>query len=590
MTMQKAELKSSVAYISVTSLFFVITLFVFPPYEIYLTNLSEFAFGLDLFWWIPLVTGLAVMLFLVGLGLLVHLFFKRNGSVFYGTFLFAIGMACYVQGNFLSLKIGLLTGIPITWSHYLREITINTALWGSIVFMVLLLLYVFKDRMEKIAKLVCIIFVAMQAVAFGVLLFSPDTRVTSRAIVSTKGIHEVSSQRNVVVFVLDMFDARYFEQLLEKEPDFKEQFADFTYFSNSVGSGSTTKYSIGALLTGQHLLNDAPSWQQMLDNAGTETDFWDVLLENQYRVEMYTTAYHVPNNLLRNAYNYVETTTAIADHKTLLRNLYQLSFFKYAPDVFKPLLWLDGTEFRKALVTRDDTGEGMDVFSDDNALFFSRMQNSHFTLNNETNILKFIHLHGVHYPYATDENANHVVGANALQAAKGSVKIVMEYLQNMKDLGAYDQSTIIICADHGYVGYCELSNPILLVKKAGASGAMQISDAPVSHLDFHATIMDDLGLNPNHKYGKSVFEIEPGETRNRLYYQYILMEGSTNGKYRLFEYQVADDSNDLERAFSLTDREYTVDGEIIPHRINCATCREAGYPNVHPGELPRELQ
>ena len=150
---------------------------------------------------------------------------------------------------------------------------------------------------------------------------------------------------------------------------------------------------------------------------------------------------------------------------------------------------------------------------------------------------RFIHLLGAHYPYSIDERANDLGTDNSTkeQQAQGSMYIVAEYLRQLKELGVYDRSTIIITADHGKwfltpEPLTTTSTPIMLVKPAknssqddetteGTQGAaVQKSGMPVSHHDYLPTVAQAMGLDSS-KYGsgQTFFEVnDPDRVRTYL--------------------------------------------------------------------------
>lgn len=92
-------------------------------------------------------------------------------------------------------------------------------------------------------------------------------------------------------------------------------------------------------------------------------------------------------------------------------------------------------------------------------------------------ILKFLqmesreknHLFGVHTPYTMNENCEPVEENSVDREAQlsGIYKIISEYIAQMKEMGCYDNSTIIIKADYG--GLYLYETPAVLVKMAGES-------------------------------------------------------------------------------------------------------------------------
>ena len=74
-------------------------------------------------------------------------------------------------------------------------------------------------------------------------------------------------------------------------------------------------------------------------------------------------------------------------------------------------------------------------------------------------------------------------------AGSRSLEIIYDYLNQMRELGIYKNSTIIITTDHGYSGGgspLDLPHgtavPIFIVKPSGLDNqAIQFSEAPISH-------------------------------------------------------------------------------------------------------------
>ena len=64
------------------------------------------------------------------------------------------------------------------------------------------------------------------------------------------------------------------------------------------------------------------------------------------------------------------------------------------------------------------------------------------TIGREEKGFKFIHMFGAHNPYTINENVEKIPeGVQGWQQWVGCVKIVYEYINQMKELGIYDSST-----------------------------------------------------------------------------------------------------------------------------------------------------
>ncbi len=140
------------------------------------------------------------------------------------------------------------------------------------------------------------------------------------------------------------------------------------------------------------------------------------------------------------------------------------------------------------------------------------------------------------------------------------MRIVYEYLDQLRAIGLYDNSEIIITADHGqnYLNEPQqlqkrglnknTSSPILLIKKRNSSGPLCISYAPVSHDEFCATVIESVGANSD-AYGRSYDDIEENENRIREFEYY--REGDV--PYQM--YYINGIASDVESWYKKTDDE-----------------------------------
>lgn len=551
------------------ALFMSFTFFIYAPLELYLTNINEFWFGLSDFWFVVVIAGVISFLLLFTTGMILPL----KVQSLYISVLFAFSVLMYVQSNFLNIDVGVLNGGSVDWTSYRIKFLVNFAIW-VLVISVSMCLYTYKTKiMKTVVKYISVCIVLIQGVTLTVLLLTTDADVNTGATgyyLSSKDIYQVSEEENVIVFLMDMFDDRYFKELLEQEPELAEQFDGFTQYTNSTGNYSTTSYSIATLMTGQYLTNSDESYYEEINSLYENCNTFDLLSENGYRLDIYTYGGMMPSELMHSVGNYIEGGTRISSYTTLAKYLYRLAASRYMPDFVKQHVWLIGTEFNSL---SERSGEA-DAHSVDNINFYENLLSEGISVQNEEKCFKFIHLDAVHYPYTMNENAERV-GENAVSAqrcARGVVKILLEYMDGMKEAGVYDNSSIIIMADHGYYWDGTLTNPVLLVKPKNASGTLQTSDAPVSHHDFHASILALAGLNDDGKYGESYADLEESTDRERFFYQYYLQDESRNGKYRLIEYMIDPEGNERKN-FHLTGTEYTLDGEKIDHFAHCEYCK-----------------
>lgn len=553
----------------IVALFMSFTFCVYAPLELYLTNINEFWFGLSDFWFVVVIVGVISFLLLFVVGMVL----SRRAQSLYISVLFAFSALMYVQSNFLNIDVGVLNGGSVDWASYRMKFLFNFVIW-ILVISTSMCLYTYKTQvMKTVVKYISVCIVLIQGVTLTVLLLTTDADVNTGATgyyLSSKDIYQVSEDENVIVFLMDMFDDRYLKELLDQEPELAEQFDGFIQYTNSTGNYSTTSYSIATLMTGQYLTNSEESYYEEVNSLYENCNTFNLLSENGYRLDFYTYGGMMPSELMHKASNYIEGGTRISSYITLAKYFYRLAASRYMPDFVKQHVWLVGTEFDSL---GERSGEA-DAHSVDNTKFYSNLLSNGISAQNEEKCFKFIHLDAVHYPYTMNENAERVEenAVPAQRCARGVLKILLEYMEGMKEIGIYDNSSIVIMADHGYYWDGTLTNPVLLVKPKNASGRLQTSKAPVSHHDFHASILALAGLNDDGKYGESYADLEESTDRERLFYQYYLQDESRNGKYRLIEYMIDPEGNERKN-FHLTGTEYTLDGEKIDHFAHCEYCK-----------------
>ena len=554
--------------------------FLHAPLEMFLTNRGDFWFGLADMWWLTA----AVFAIIFAVLFLIGAFLPKTLRNVYAVLGIAGGLCVYVQGNFLNLDLGALNGSEIVWSDYKSQFLTNAAIWLSVIAIAIVLFAIFKQKALKVLSTAAGLVMLMQMVTLGTLLVSgipaeANYSTVSGYSVTDKNLYTVSDDENVIVMILDMFDNEYMRTILQENPETKETFKDFTFFDNAVGSHSTTAYSVGTILTGGVIGNEEAGLKENVDKAFESTKLFDDLAAQGYVFDMYTNDGMTPQKLLEASTNYQAVQAKVSSNTGLMKNLYRLVICRFAPDVLKQRFWLYGTEFAGLKTLDSDHNK---AFTDDNYTFYQGLQNTELTLSDEKRF-KVIHLNGVHFPYTIDAEVNPIPSTSApeqaMDTAKGTLKIAETYINAIKAAGAYENSTIILLADHGYYDPGVLTNPLIMVKQAGVTNDFTISNAPVSHYDLHATIMSSLRLNEDGRYGKSMFDIQEGEQRNRVFYQHNLNESHVAFKFTLLEWAV-DDAGNARKYFTLTGKEIDKDGNVLDHTQHCKYCQQHGTDPV----------
>ncbi len=569
--------KTDLLFLAICALVPCFTFFIYAPFELYFANINEFWFGLSSFWFVSVGFALLSFLILFSIGLI----FRKFGKVYvYGALLAGGGLACFIQGDYINLKLGVLNGEEIIWSDYYGRFVINALIWIAIIASAVILSVIFKNKSKKPIGVICAVILIIQAVTLTTLAVGGDKKNTSYGkVVTVKNLFTLSDKNNVVVFLMDMFDSDYMNEIIEDTPSVKDDFDNFIYYRNHTGSYSTTLYSIGSLLAGQHIDNSYPSFKDAVNaQSKSEKCMFPELMSKDCSIDMYFPfAEMAPDDVLNanTALSDPEDSYYINNYFRFSIKLYKLSASKFAPDFMKPYVWVDSSAFDRF---RSSKGENA-AYSEDNIALHELFDQGTVDKDDKEHF-KFIYATGAHFPYTNDENFNRLPGDDysrerAIGSARSSLKLCLQYIEKMKQSGVYDNTTIIIMADHGFYTEGALTNPLFMVKPSGSSEPFTISDAPTSSINFQATVMSAFGYNDDGRYGVSNTDISEGDRPERYFYQYSLAEPNVNNKFRLIEYKIAPEGNQR-KMFSLTDREIETDGTVVVHHENCAYCEEHG--------------
>ena len=174
--------------------------------------------------------------------------------------------------------------------------------------------------------------------------------------------------------------------------------------------------------------------------------------------------------------------------------------------------------------------EGGKAFNTDMRDVYFYLKDNGIRVGESKKSYSFIHLSGTHLPLKYDENFELLPSGdpkrnNATVGMKQSFAIINYYIDEMKRLGVYDNSTIIITGDHPSIGsdsevplrYAHVT-PIFVKPASLSSGNLETSSAPVTHADLFPTILESEGISSASDFGRSVFDIPADEIRERFYY------------------------------------------------------------------------
>lgn len=537
--------KERIGFLLPIILLWTITVLIFEPNQLLLHNLEEFTIPYDDFFCILLVEGiiLAVIYMLMGVFILSDRQFKA-----FGTIIFGVCVAGYIQGNFLNGDMLLMDGTVQTWTNMQK--IMNSILWIAMIAVAFFINYNGRHRTacKRVVQCVCIYISLMQVLSLIFMIVTTEfPKKENEFVLTTTGMLELNQKNNVVVFVLDWFDRQIMDDILEQDPQFTDNLKDFTDYTNTTSCYAYTSLAVPYLLTGVE-------WEYGMD-AKTYCDYayenssllHDIQNEN-YSIGIYTGSEYVGTSVNNMILNYSNVFTQTLGYKKAFDVMNNTSKYKMAPFAAKQLYFYTTDDIRQIVI---NSGE----YSIDNDIIFhdelSRNKLSVDDSDAYNGAFRFYHLKGAH-PLFTMNEAFEEVEENGTQLSqsRGAIKLVYQYIEEMKKLGVYDSATIIITADHGQNrsvmkkteiagSYGMTSTPILYVKLSGEhyENGPKTSTAPVSHTEFMATVAQAVGADERN-YGRTFAQVPENEERNREF-TYVMLPDK---KYK--KYVIRGDAND----------------------------------------------
>ena len=548
------------AFSLLMTLFMAFIVFIAPALEIVGTNSDSLVFTLQSIWWIP-------TLFCCIAAVIVALLLSQlKGKPFYIALLvvFSLTVAAYVQSLFMNSGMMPADGGFINWfdGFFVVKMVYSTIVWLLIIIVPLVLSR--RQRhvwLKGTAAVACAIIVVQFVGVISVVVDSNSKALTeqSKPYVTQGGLLSVSADHNVIEFVLDTYDTAILNEILEEDPNYLDNFTDFTFFRNSSGTMIPTTNAVPNMLTQQ---KPAPG-QDIADYRRTKYEkgtFLGDVKRADYSIGLYTDSlmadYSLPSDLEMAAMtiNVHPVNQAPIDVWRTFVATVQCALYREAPWVAKPAFWYYTSDINNRMIA--DAGyENLDdsLYELNDAAILQMLRSQKLSVANDgkAGAYRFIHLFGPHFPFSVDENGNEI-GTNQSDQkaqAKGSMQVVLEYMNQLKELGLYDEATIIVTADHGVWALSDdpVQNPIspiILVKPSKSSGEggkpAEISEMPVCHDDLQPTVIS--ALNGDYgKYGTPIFDVNDPQ---RLRYFDALTNAGGQGQ-RFVEYEISGNALDL---------------------------------------------
>ena len=550
--MEEYSFKTKLKLGVVLSLFFVFTVFFYGPVGIYLANADELKFGLGVVIKDSLIISLIMFVFIVLFSLIV----PKKLFKWYMLLVLGVGLGFYVQGNYINYDYGVLDGTDIEWGNYTKYGLLNTTIWVVCLLVPFIIYFIVRKKdkalINKIVVAVCLFLVVIQVPAFISQAVTYKKKSTQSLVITNDEMFSYAPKDNIVVFILDCLDEVYYQDYLTRHPDFETDNPGFVHYDNAMTGGARTMMAMPIFYTGIPY-DRQDTYSQYVDEIFKQDNLLQKMNDAGYDVRVYSETLFFSDDTVDMVDNFEMVTNPVTSDYMLSRKLYKLTLFKFMPHFLKARFWMQTSEFEEAM-KRDNTYEFNDI------KFYQDYSQTHMTIDDsKKKTFTVYHLKGMHRPYNMNRECVDVGRTGRREQLAGVFKIVNEMLQEMKDKGIYDSSTIMITADHGDKHNCE--RIMLMLKEAGATGDCTYSHAPVSSFDFPIYLAGIAGETMTNEYGVDLKTLGEDEKRAR----YLYRNSSDNSKLVVKKFMTESDAS-KHKKLKLID-EYVDDGEVEPYEL-----------------------
>jgi len=538
-----------------SSLLFVSNIFLFGPFVIFQGNIDEFLIPfrsiLSFFFFPALI--LIILLTVISL-VLPEKIHKR-----YISLLFILGILFWLQGNILVWTYGLLDGQGIDWTEGAWRGWLDGSIWLLLMFIA----YIFSKQIYKITALASIVILFLQSVFLvSISVQKPEIWHEKDEITLSKSmseeLYQFSSKQNIIIFLLDSFQSDIFQYIINEDFDYYSNILEgFTFFKENTGSFPTTYMTIPAMFSGKNYQNDIPM-PKFFDDIMKGKTISNVLYKSGYDVDLvdisgipvrpglYTTRYIIPVPYGVTKEHYTQSTSA---------KMFDLVLFRYVPHIFKKHIYNDNKWLIHSLLlsslrvlSNTEKVRGSTFYYFAHEAFLMDLCDK-LTVTNTKPVFKFFHVTTPHAPMVVNRDCKYAgkplktTRENKKNQSRCSLEHIIKIIDKLKLKGIYDSSLIVLMADTGEGFRVELKNmdkkvkgfnisssrftrivgsalPLMAIKPPFSKGFLKTSTAQTMITDLPATISSILDLKEIFN-GRSMFEIDSNEVRERKFYYYI---------------------------------------------------------------------
>lgn len=484
----------------IISFAFCFMLFIFEPLLMYSTNQIDFWFDLVLMIR-PVVLGFLVffagsLAAVTAVYLLNRLIARKKDPVVYRIFtilVFWVFFLAYLQGNMFAGSLPALDGSLINWDDFRSNdiVTVTSGIVTAGVIVFLLVKFGTKRALKYVAG-ACVAVFGILLVTMIYELISWNAFARKNSIIATnKNFNSISTDRNFIILLNDAVGSSEFNNVLEENPEYKKVFEDFTYYPDTLGCFPCTRDTLPVVLAGEVNKNEM-KFEDFSSQSLNKSPLFAELTEKGYDINLYESEpvwYGRKNFNISNSTDYASYHLSFA---TFLREEVKYIKYKYYPYYFKRYSNIENMDFN-GLVDK--------YIWDDCTIYDTVAENDELDKQSKK-YFSFIHTEGAHIPFSYDKDLNILPYHSGTyeQKIEATIKMTSAYIERLKANGVYDNTAIIIMADHGNTNLNSAddmlvrANPTFMIKGVNEHHEFQKSDKPISYtdlMDIYSALLED---------------------------------------------------------------------------------------------------
>lgn len=491
--------------------------FIYAPFELYLTNISEF--------WMKPANLIPALVLLSGFSFCVFSFIliisqliNKNLYRFNLTWISALLVGFYIQGNFLIKNLPSMGGETIEWELYTSE-RIKSALAFIVPFAVFIVLFIVfrKGLFEKIVKILSICLSLLLAVTLTTLFVTTDTNKNESLVPTMKNEFQLSKDQNLIIFIVDAYDSGYFKEVMAQDTDFQNGLDGFTFYENALSAYPFTTHSIPMILSGEWFENDGDFSKYLIESVD-KSPLINVLEKNNYNIGIYEqSALNLEENTFEGRFDNCSRVGFDYTGRSVYKLVLKMAGVKFAPWDLKK----ECEDLSEMVVKCRVPSSGDKQFIWSNVSFYKQIKNDNPIEVTDNKCARIIHVEGAHVPYKYDKNVNRIdpKTGSYTQNVEACATMIKQYLKRLRESEVYDNSAIVILGDHGYAGNDKKDeynlkkrmNPVVLVKGIGEKHALKSSSAPIMYTD----LAQGFVKLTEKKASDEIFDWKDNDSRNR---------------------------------------------------------------------------